>query len=190
MGDYIQKQYEAGKTVTDINTQTFQQIYDATKNDPTIQAKYGDELKFGERDFLTSLENYQFQTGLTGTKQAQQIFDERRALAEQEAEAGRAYSGFREQAKSKLDTAQSGIIQSTQRQIKSDLEKAGSAFEQKYGTASLQAQTPLAATYVNPLTGQTENYGYSPIGNVAGTQPAAKAAEIFKTATERYANTQ
>ena len=161
-------------------------------NDPTIVSKYSDALGLDTAAFTDSLANAQ--TALSTTEQQQKIQFEkdRKALAENAAATGTAYSGFREQAKKNLETTESGIVTSTRSQAQSSLNQARQNFESKYGTAA----TPTASlTYNNPLYNGTNISGGmdqsattdntitgNTVGNVLGSQNVAKNTDVTNLA--------
>jgi hypothetical protein len=167
-------------------------LADALKSaasDPTIIATYGDALKLDTQAFAQNLQQLQIALSSTSQQQQTQMENERKALAEQEAAAGAAYSGFRGKAQADLAQSESAIVTSSRAQAQKALQDATAAFEAKYGTA---ATTPAAATFLNPmassnisLSGQyiptpatTENLISPVAGGVTGTQPIAQQQAI------------
>jgi hypothetical protein len=172
LSDYIAKQNESGTTgAFDIN-----EALKAAQADPDIAAKYGDSLKMGMSDFQYALQNQQSEASQWTREQAAQMKEDRQKLQESEADAGRAYSGFRQQANEKMTNANTGIIESTKRTLENNLRTLGSNFEKQYGSSA----TPQANTsFINPMTGQSEQLAYNPVGGITGTNPLAQKGDIL-----------
>lgn len=161
----------------------------AALKDPNIISKYADALKIDQAQLTAGISDLQTSISTTAQSQATQFETERKALAEQEAAAGTAYSGFRGKAQENLGQAEAGIVTSTRLQAQQKLREAQQAFESKWGTAA----TPTASiTYVNPLTGGTtmsgqiadnqptaaETLSGATVGGITGTQIGAKSADV------------
>jgi len=184
-GTYLKKQYDLGVQQTKIDAQTFNDAYTKALNDPDIASKYADLATTTAKDFANNLGVIALNAQLTGQQQAATMTQEQKDLQEQEASAGRAYSGFRQQAQQKLDTSEQGIITSTRSKIEQQLREATTGVEKLYGSgyAGLSSAT---TQYVNPLTGQTENISYTPYGGLTGTVEQAKEADILARQNEIY----
>jgi hypothetical protein len=184
-GTYLKKQYDLGVQQTEINAQTFNDAYQKAVNDPIIAAKYADLATTTSKDFANNLQVIATNSMLTGEQQAATMTQEQKDLQEQEAAAGRAYSGFRQQAQGKLDTSQQGIITSTRSKIEQALRESASGVEKLYGSgyAGLSNAT---TQYRNPLTGQVENISYQPYGGLTGTVEQSKEADILARQNEIY----
>lgn len=163
-----QGQFDQGAVNVSINTDLLNKALVAAQNDPAIKAKYGDAAILAQNDLQRNLAlinaEYAQQTGLLATQQELQ----RKALAEQEAAAGRAYSGFRNQAKQQLAAEQTGVIESSKRQIQNKVNEFGRSLEQQYGTAGLGQFGPIN------LAGMS----YNPYGNVQGSIQFQKQQDI------------
>lgn len=183
IADSFKQQYAQGVVNADIQAKDLQDAINSVLNDVEFQAKYGDQLKLATANFQNNLQDFQFQTGQLATRQAQQFTDQQKALAEEKAAMGQAYSGFRQQAKQRLASDQTGIIESTRQQIKNNLTNLGQSWEGMFGSA--QAQTP-SVDYVNPLTGQLEKQAYNPLGQVYGSVPLAQKQEQETLGAQRY----
>lgn len=176
----IRKAIEKNQPLPEILDQKeMAKLWKEAESDPVIQKTYGEELTTA-KDFLNKhidLVSAEFQS-LTADQQRAYI-DAKKNLDEAHAAAGTAYSGFRGQAKEKLDTNQSGIVESSRRQLQTTLNAAGQAFEHRFGSAAL-AGTKLggpitagdAGTYGNTTYGGATygSVGYDPTGGIGGTQ--------------------
>ena len=172
MSDYITKQNSNGTTgAFDIN-----QALAAAQNDPDIAAKYGDSLKTGLADFARGVNQLQTGANIWSNQQSQDMENARKNLQDTEAGAGRAYSGFRQQANQQLKNTQTGVIQSEKSQLEKNVADMGSAFEKQYGTTATPANN---MTFNNPLTGTQENIGYNPVGGITGTNPLSEKGDIL-----------
>lgn len=174
---------------------TLQQALAAAATDPNLIAKYADAAKLDTQTFQQNLQQLQQATSTTAQQQQTQFENDRKALAEQQAANGTAYSGFRGEAQKQLGDTESGIVQSSKSALQKSLNDATSAFETKYGTA---ATTPATATFTDPAASSNISLSgqYSPSGTVAntltgtvaggitGTQPIAKQADIDSTASQ------
>lgn len=185
VGTYMKKQYDLGVQQTKIDAQTFNDAYAKALADPLIASKYVDLATTTSKDFINNLSQISLNAQLTGQQQAMTMTQEQKQLQENEAEAGRAYSGFRQQAQGRLSTSQQGIITSTKSQIAQQLRTAGSAVEKLYGSGYAGLST-ANTQYINPLTGQTETIVYEPYGGLAGTVEQAKEADILARQQEIY----
>ena len=91
--------------------------------------------------------------------------------------AGTAYSSFRQGAQQQLNTQNQGIIQSTAAQYQQQLRSAGEGAEQLYGSNYAPLQN-MGVNYINPLTGQAQTIGYTPVGGLTGTAAQQQQADI------------
>ncbi len=169
-------QYDSGVTNVSINTKLLNDAMKAAENDPEIRAKYGNAL-ITDKDSLTkSLASANTQwaqdMGLLDTRQQQ----ERKAQDEAQAQAGLAFSGFRQQAKQRLGAEQSGVIASSRRNIQNNLNETGRNLEQKYGSSGLGQFGNLA---IGDMT-------YNPLGGLTSTQDVAQKADILNRGTSIY----
>ena len=160
-------------------------LWKEAEKDPVIQKYYAEEMNVA-KDYLNKnidLASAEFKS-LTEQQQRAYI-DAKNQLDEAQASAGTAYSGFRQQANKKMETDQSGIVESSRSALQKQLNQYGQEFESRFGSTAL-AGTEIA----NPLTaGTVGNYGnlgyqgasynpvnYTAIGGIAGTQ----ASDILK----------
>jgi hypothetical protein len=177
--DVQQKNYESGKAIEDINAQNWNDAMTEAAKDPAIVAKYGDSLKVAIDNTNSQLAD--LAAGYTEEQAAtarQQKLDTQNLQAS-EADAGRAYSGFRKQAQERLAADQSDVITSSKRQLANNLKAVTQPFEQKYGSAALGQIT-------NP---NIDNMTYKPLG-LTGTDQFAKENDIRNRATELATTTQ
>ena len=175
MGMYAEqnKQVGAGKEFTKEDLDKFME---EAKTNPDIQKYYGDQLAMAQRD-IENLVGFMKGEYTTAETERQRKFElQKKTLAEQEAEAGRAFSGFREQAKERLGQEQEGIISSSRRQLQRNLYTYGSEFERKIGSAAL------------PSLKIVEGIDYTPYGGVGGEFERAKLLDIesrYRSLVER-----
>lgn len=186
MGSVLMKQLEQNQPVpVALTTEDLDALYKQAQSDPVIAQYYGERLRTGQQQFQQDLSYLQGGAGDQARQQQMQFESDRKALAEQHAAAGTAYSGFRGQAQQKLGDLESGIVQSSRRNLQKQLTDATQAFETKYGTS---ATNPATAQFQDPY--QASNYSlsslYKPsggpmntlltgttIGNVAGSEKQA-----------------
>lgn len=168
---------------------TLQSALAAAATDPNIIAKYADALKLDTAGFQQTIQQIQTAASVDAQTKQMQFEADRKALAEQAASAGQAYSGFRGKAEQNLTTTESGIVTSSRSALQKSLQDATSAFEAKYGTS---ATTPATAQFTNPylasatgISGLTttptttpENLTGTLAGGVTGTEPIAKQQDI------------
>lgn len=172
----------------------------AAQNDPSIVSKYADALSMDSADFQQSLSQLQQSTSTTAQSNQQQFEQDRKNLAKQEAAAGMAYSGFRNEAEQNLQTSEAGIVTSSNSQTQQQLNQLRQNFEAKYGTAATpqaginftdplnggntsisgQLQTPGAMTNITGNTVGTQGA----IGGVIGTQNVAKSQDTTSLALQ------
>lgn len=172
----LQGQYDAGLTSVSINADLLNKAMAAAKNDPDIQAKYGDAFKIAQADVQKNLGliNTQYATDQAQTAMKQE--NDRKALAEQYAAAGTAYSGFREQAKSQLAQEQSGVIESSKRALQSKLDQMGSGLESTFGSTALPSFGSISAG----------GLAYSPTTGITGSAPLAEKGDIYNKGVQEY----
>ena len=172
MSDVLTKQFESGRVSSfDVN-----EAYKLAKEDPDIQAKYGESLKIGEREFTDTLASYQSQLTQGQSDTARKFKEDQKNLSEAEAAAGRTYSGFSGQAKEKLKAEESSIIQSSRRSAQEALQKTQSEFEKKYGTNAVK---PASLSFYDPLKGTTEAIGSTPIGGITGSDVTGQKSDVL-----------
>lgn len=183
MGDYFTKQYEYGT----VNAVDLNAAFEAASNDPDILAKYGDSLKMGVDEFNKTLGQYQSELTQGMSDYERQFKEDQRKLQETEAGAGRAYSGFRQQATEKLAKDEASIIESTRTKATKALGELTSAFEKKYGTEALKSSlgtNPFTLKMNNPITGNTMDVTATPLGGITGTDTLAKGQDILQRQKE------
>ncbi len=169
--DFLKTQYEQNKQVpVELTGEQLDRLFEEAKADPVIQRYYGDQLKMGEADFRFAITQMQGGAEQERREREQKFLAEKKQLSEQEAEAGREYSGFRKQAQDKLALGQQGIIESSQRQLQRNLQTISSEFERKYGSEEL---SKLGGATI-PGAGAS----YTPYGGIAGELPGMKTASI------------
>lgn len=162
IGEILTKQYEQGKIVPQtFTTEDLDRIFKEAQDSPDIANYYKEQLRTGQEQFTRNILATSKEYTAEELDKQRTFEQERLGLAEQEAAAGRVFSGFREQAKTRLEAEQGGIIESSKRKQEKELRAYAEPFEMKYGTGAL-GQVP----------------GYTPIGGVTGTQEAAKLGDI------------
>lgn len=186
VGSYLKKQYDLGQLQTQINAQMFNDAYQKALNDPTIAAKYADLATTTAADFQNNLGQIALNAQLTGQNQAMQMTQEQRALADKEAAAGRAYSGFRAQAEQNLNTQEQGIVTSTRNQIQQQLRNARNPIEELYGSSYMSNLPAAQTTYINPLTGQPEIITAPSIGGLTGTVGQQREQDVLNRQQQIY----
>lgn len=176
IGDVLTKQFESGPVASfDIA-----EALKVAQSDPDIATKYRDSLKISTEQLQDTIKNYQSELtqGLSDTQR--NFIEDKKAVDEAAAAAGRVYSGFRGQAQDKLSKDTGSIIESTRREAQKALKSTQSAFEQKYGTKALDTAGGLTSlSFQNPLTGIVENISATPTGGITGTEEIAKKEDIL-----------
>lgn len=137
---------------------------------------YGEQFESAKRDliqntsYLTGEQQYQEQ------QLQQQFMDQQQQMAEQAAEAGLARSGLRQQAESKLQEQQKGLVLSNRRKLSQQAYQLGSGFEQAYGAQRLgQAGLPQFSSQAFPMLGLgAQQIPYTPQGIKLGQVGAAQ----------------
>lgn len=176
LGEAITGQYNQNKTVPVVLTDAdIAKLTVDAQNDPNINDFYKEQLRVGSDQFVKAVASLGGDYQAAKAENERQIPVQNKALAETEAVAGRAYSGFREQAQQKLKADQMSVIESSRRDLAKQLESAGSSFEQVYGTTNLPSTSIDTGV---PGFSQPANTSYTPIGAVAGSQEQAKQADI------------
>lgn len=183
IGKVIQTQIEQGNPPPPIFTTTdLDKILQDAQNDPQINQYYKDQALMGKQDFLNTIGSETGEYNQTRAKQEADFVQAKKDLAEREAAAGRAYSGFRTQAEQRLATDQAGIVESTRRTMQQNLNAAGSAFEKNYGS------TALRAAGVPSVDGLSYNPYSATLGHdVAGINERNKQADIVDAQQEALA---
>lgn len=172
----VQSQYNAGGAAT-VDNDTWNKALQIAATDPTIQSTYGDAAKEGTQQLGFQLSQI---TGNYDAAQAAQqatLFQQKKDLDTQIAQAGQAYSGFGEQAKEQLSANQNNIIQSTRSQYATQLQNLGQGYESKFGSTALGTQPPITAgTGANQI-------GYTPVGGIIGTNTQGQTNAEINTAS-------
>lgn len=162
---------------------SFAEALDLAARDPEIVAKYADMAKLDTQAFTQQLQQAQTQYSTDSELKKTQFENERKQLAEKQAAAGTAYSGFRGKASKDLAQAESGIVSSSRSKLQNELNTLTSTFESKYGTGS----TPNASiSLMNPLSGSTDILTGEKAGGITGFIAPQKASEIRSSALNSY----
>ena len=156
---------------------TVQDALAAAAKDPNIINKYADLANITASDLQNSVSQIALNASITSQQQQAQMQQAQAAQDKQFGGAGTAYSSFRQGAQQQLNTQNQGIIQSTAAQYQQQLRSAGEGAEQLYGSNYAPLQN-LSTQYINPLTGQVQTIGYTPIGGITGTAAQQQQADI------------
>jgi hypothetical protein len=176
----VSAQYNQGATNVSINQDLLNKALTAAQTDPTILATYGDAAKQGMQQLQFNLGQISSNWDTSQAVQNQNIELQKKALSDQYAAAGTAYSGFRQQAKEQLATSQADVIQSSRSQLQQNLQSLGSQYESQFGSAA----TP--ALKVNGV-GQNPGAQYTPVGGITGTQPLSQQQAVLQKQSSIYA---
>lgn len=187
VGTYLQQQANLGNVASENNALSLQKAYQAATQDPNIVAKYGDLDKSSAQLFNNNLQALQTTTDVDQQNQQLDFNQQQKDLADQEAQAGRAYSGFRNQAENRLNTQQQGIVTSSLSNLKQQLQGQLSPLEQLYGTKGLNNLIGnQSVSYLNPINGQRQNVGYDQIGGLTGSLGAQKEGDVSSRQAQIY----
>lgn len=169
IGAAVQLQYDQGKTVPPTLTkEDLDRIFAEAQNSPDISDYYKERLRVGSEDVNRALGFLTEDFDQLKQEREAKFESDSKALAESEAAAGRAYSGFRGQAKEDLAADQNGIIESTNRTMRKNLDTLGSQFEKTYGSEALAARGGVSGG----------GFSYNPYGNVAGSEKQNKLVDV------------
>lgn len=158
-------------------------LWKEAEKDPTIQKTFGEELTTA-KDYMAKNVDLISSNFKTLTHQQQQEYiDAKKTLETTAAQTGTAYSGFRQQAANKLESSQADTIQSSQNELKQNLQSIESAFEQRFGSKNLSelnlagiggySGDLVGGTYTGPAYGNT---AYAATGGLTGTQETDETA--------------
>ncbi len=168
MGSAIQLQYDNGKEVPTVLTQPdLDRIFQEAQDSPDIDEFYKNNLRLGGEELKRTVNFLTGEWNQFSKENATNYELDKKRLSEEAAAAGRAFSGFRGQAKEQLDNENAGVIESTRRSLARNLDTLGTSFEQKYGTGSLP-------TGLLELGGEK----YTPYGDVPGTEAANRLGDV------------
>jgi hypothetical protein len=156
---------------------TVQDALAAAAKDPNIINKYADLANVTAADLQNSVSQIALNASITSQQQQAQMQQAQAAQDKQFGGAGTAYSSFRQGAQQQLNTQNQGIIQSTAAQYQQQLRSAGEGAEQLYGSNYAPLQN-MGVNYINPLTGQAQTIGYTPVGGLTGTAAQQQQQDI------------
>jgi hypothetical protein len=188
--DVQQKNFEMGKVNEDINAKNWNDAMATASQDPNILQKYGDELKTATVTTNRALQSLEagFTEQEAATARSQVL--ERQNLQEAEAAQGRAYSGFREQAKTRLAKDQSDVIQSSRRTLQTDINNIVSPYEKRYGTGRLNQDVLAGKLKIPTISGiDYQKIGTQTGNELTGTADLGKKTDERNRATELYNTT-
>lgn len=178
IGEVWSKQFESGR----VSSADVQAAYNQALQDPDIIKKYGDALKIGQNDFNQAVMDYQSELTQGLSDYGRKFTQQNKELSEHEAAAGRALSGFREQAKQNLSADQSSIVESTRRTAQKAVTSLGKSFEKTFGTSATPVGNML--TFQNPLTQTNDNITYRPYEGITGSNPLQQTEDVFARRNE------
>jgi len=168
-----------------LTSKDIKDLWKKAENDKTINKFYADDLKLGTDTLNKNLDLLSSDYQNLTEKEKQQYVDAKKQLDETQAAAGTAYSGFRGQAKGKLEKEQKSIVESAQNPLKSQLNTLESAYEQRYGSKALAGlKLPGigagdAPTIGGDYTGAAFTpVSYTPTGGIAGTAKTSELADV------------
>ena len=170
---YNYQQASNGQALQNIDAGNAVWAYQQASQDPNIQAQFTDALALDKSSTVAQL-NYQNTVNTVQQAQnAAQFRQQQVALAQANATAGIADSGFAKQAKQDLSTEQQGVIQSANAQNRKNVQALGAGLESTYGTNGLGQFGPLniGGQVYNPATGV---YGTQPVSQYNATEAAAQ----------------
>lgn len=168
VGATIKSQYEANKVVPQTFTpEDLNRIFKEAQDDPNIKSFYKEQLRVGADDFTKAITSLGADYQAAKEENNRQFGFQTKELTESEAAAGRAYSGFRAQAQTRLKSDQNSIIESSKRQLQKELQGIGSGFEKTFGSDQLKG-----------LPTSVDGISYTPTGNVAGAMEQQRLADI------------
>ena len=199
-GSKINSQQALLYTVADVNSNavlngkppvSFSEALSLAQKDPNIIAKYADAAKIDLSQFNENINQLQVATSIETDKERIQSENDKKALAEANAAAGTAYSGFRGKAEQNLASSEQGIVTSTRSQLQKQLQDATTAFESKYGsnttTQNINNGTlNTNVNYRNPLTGSSETISPTLTGGLTSSADIAKTADINSQAAYNF----
>ena len=169
VGKAVQAQFNANKTVPNTFTSAdLDRIMNEARNDPSIDAFYQEHLRVGAEQLRRGIDAIKGDAEATKAYTERQQKTEQRQVTEGEAAAGRAFSGFRQQAEEKLAADQQSVLESSRRELRSRLESAGGSFEQTFGSDAFNAQN------LPSINGER----YTPIGGIAGSEASAREVDV------------
>ena len=134
MWQFQQQQYTAGGSGV-IDQQSIDKAMQIMSTDPNIKSQYGDVAAMAAKDLAFSLQQITNNQATGQAALAATQLQARQALDQQTAQAGQAYSGFRQQAQNQLKAQQADVIQSTRSQLQQQIQQLGSNYESQYGSA-------------------------------------------------------
>ncbi len=180
LSTYMTGNYQNGVANQFVNATNFNDALKAAYDDPDIQAKYGDAMKFGEADLKQNLDYLNTAYNVAEARSAIEMRNEQDQFKEGEAAAGRGYSGFRNRAQGDLNTIQQGIITSRRSQLKNSLYNLGSGYEKMFGSKATDEFGNITAG------GQS----YDKLGGITGTAPLGQTQEAYQLALQKYKDLQ
>lgn len=179
LGESASSLYAYGSTGVTVND-----ALKAAANDPAITTKYADALALDNTAFTDGLNNIRLAVSNESMQNKMQFEKDRKALAEANAAAGTAYSGFRQQAEKNLADTEAGIVTSSRARAKQQLDQLTQSFAAKYGSAA----TPVASLDFNSTPDTNISGLYNPTGiqteTLAGTTSALTGSVANQKQTE------
>lgn len=170
-----QGQIDAGGVGT-IDSGSYNKALQIASEDPAIKATYGDAAKIAAQDLAFSIGQITNNQATAQPALQVQLQQQQKALQDQIASTGQAYSGFRKQAEDQLKTQQADVIQSSRSQLQQQLQTLGRGYESQFGSSGLPQ-----ISVGGPVTGTQT---YQPVGNVTGTQTYGQQQASQQTAQD------
>jgi hypothetical protein len=164
----LQGQFNQGMANVSINADLLNKALIAAQNDPDLLAKYGDASKMALSDLQNNLGYINAEFGQNMALMSKEQEQARKSLTESEAAAGRAQSGFRQQAQDLLKQQQGAVIASSKRTLEQQVRQLGSQYESQFGTQALSNAGQIGAGGIN----------YQPYGGITGSVPLQKKGDI------------
>jgi hypothetical protein len=169
----VKGQYDQGQVNVSINQDLLNKALQAAQSDPDILARYGDSAKLGAAALQFNLAQLNSSWNVQQTQQNLALEKQKKDLALAAAQAGQAYSGYREQAKQRLNAEQASVIQSSSSQLKNSLQQLGSSYESMFGSSGLPSVS-------------AGGMAYSPTGGITGSEALSKKADILNKQQQIY----
>jgi len=180
MWAFLAQKQEQGKEIPPVlSPAELDSLWQEAKADPVISKYFSDQLRIGETNLTNMIADVAEESGQWSREQSEVFKQQRITGAEEAVAGGRAFSGYRQQARERLQREQTGIVSSTRRQLQRQLRQAGQAFETAFGTAQLPT---MGLPFTDPLTKKTEQLQFQSYGDIAG----GAATEQLSAEEQRY----
>lgn len=168
-----QNTYSSGQNF--IPNQNYNQALQLAQDDPTIKSIYGDQAKMALSNLQNQLGNISAEYAQSQSLITAEQEQARKDLANQYAGMGQAQSGFRKQAEALQKQQQSGVIQSSQRQLQQQVRSLGAQYESQFGSSGLPGIS-------------AGGFNYQPVGSITGSQVTSQQQAIQQKAADLTQN--